>query len=65
MVKTINNASAPTILVARALPPYPVIIAYTDNVVALIRIVKSIREMGYEPFLSDQDVELLVSGSKR
>jgi uncharacterized protein YdbL (DUF1318 family) len=58
MVKTINNASAPTTLVASALPPYLVIIASTDNVVALVRIVKSMREMGYESFLSDQDVEI-------
>lgn len=58
-MKTINNASTPTILVALALPPYPVIIASTDNIIALVRIVKSMREMGYEPFLSDQDIEIV------
>jgi hypothetical protein len=29
-----------------------------DNMVALVRIVKSMREMGYKPLLADQDAEV-------
>jgi hypothetical protein len=58
-MEKIGNASTPTTLVALAVPSDLVITEPTNNVVILVQIVKSKREMGCDPFLGDQEVKIV------
>jgi hypothetical protein len=37
----------------------PIVTTPTNNVIALVWIVKSMREMGCKPFLKEQDIEIV------
>ena len=58
VIKNIHDASTSTPTTVIAMPPAPVITTPIDNMVALVRIVKCMREMGYKPLLADQDAEV-------
>ena len=53
-------ASSPTQTTPTTQIPHaaPMTSMTTDNVVPLVRLVKSMREMGYEPYMGEQDVEI-------
>jgi len=59
VMENIGNAHTPTTLVALAVPLALVITEPTDNVVILVQIVRSKREMGCDPFLGDQEVKII------
>jgi hypothetical protein len=50
VMKTMGSVLDP---VALAVPPTLVVTTPTNSVVALVRIMKSMREMGCEPFIGD------------
>jgi len=58
VIKNIHDASTSTPTTAIAMPPAPVITIPIDNMVALVRIVKCMREKGYKPLLADQDAKV-------
>jgi len=58
VIKNIHDAPTSTPTTALVMPPAPVITTPIDNMVALVRIVKCMREMGYKPLLADQDAEV-------
>lgn len=47
-----------TVLVAPAEQTTPIIMTFTNNVVTLVQIVQSMRELGCEPYLKELDVEI-------
>jgi len=53
------GASAPTIPIALAVQVALVPTKKADSVVTLVRIVKSMRELGCEPFLGKPDAEIM------
>jgi hypothetical protein len=58
VIEAMPGASAPTIPVAPAVQTAPAATKKADNVVTLVRIVKSMRELGCEPFLGEPDAEI-------
>jgi len=58
MVGTMTNASTFTTLVSPIVLVAPVVMTSKNNMVALVQIMKSLRQMGYKPFLGDQDAEI-------
>jgi hypothetical protein len=58
MVGTMTNASAFTTLVSPIVLVTPVVMTSKNSMVALVRIMKSLRQMGYKPFLGDQHAEI-------
>jgi hypothetical protein len=58
VIEAMPGASAPTIPVAPAVQAVPAATTKADNVVTLVRIVKSMRELGCEPFLGEPDAEI-------
>ena len=59
VMENIGNALASILPVALVMPPTLVVMKPIDHVVALIWILKSMREMGYEPFLRDQNAKII------
>jgi hypothetical protein len=58
VIKAMSSALAPTIPIAPTVQAAPATTTKADNVVTLVRIVKSIRELGCEPFLGEPDAEI-------
>jgi len=58
VIEAMPGASAPTIPVAPAVQAAPAATTKADNVVTLVRIVKSMRELGCEPFLGEPNAEI-------
>jgi hypothetical protein len=59
VMENIGNALASILLVALVMPPTPMVMKPIDHVVALIWILKSMREMGCGPFLRDQKAKII------
>jgi len=59
VIEAMSGASAPTIPIAPAVQAAPATTTKAENVVTLVRIVKNIRELGCEPFLSEPDAEIV------
>ena len=58
VIEAMPGASAPTIPIAPAVQTAPAAMTKADNVVTLVRIVKSMRELRCEPFLGELDAEI-------
>jgi hypothetical protein len=58
VIEAMPGASTPTIPIASAVQAAPVATKKADNVVTSVRIVKSMRELGCEPFLGEPDAEI-------
>jgi len=58
VIEAIPGASAPTIPIASAVQTTPAATKKADNMVTLVRIVKSMRELGCGPFLGEPDAEV-------
>lgn len=58
VIEAMPGALASTAPVAPAVQTIPVATAPVDSVVTLVRTVKSVRELGCEPFLDEPDVEI-------
>jgi len=59
VMENIGNALASILPVALVMPLTLVVMKPIDHVVALIWILKCMREMGYEPFLRDQNAKII------
>jgi len=58
VIEAMPGASALTILIASAVQTASAATTKADNMVTLVRIVKSIRELGCRPFLGEPDAEI-------
>jgi hypothetical protein len=58
VIEAMSGASAPTIPIASAVQTASASTTKADNMVTLVRIVKSMRELGCGPFLGEPDAEI-------
>ena len=58
VIVAMPGGSAPTIPIAPTVQATPMATIKADSVVTLVRIVKSMRELGCEPFLGEPDAEI-------
>jgi hypothetical protein len=58
VIEAMPGALAPTIPISPVVQAAPTAMTKADNVVILVRIVKSMRELGCEPFLGEPDAEI-------
>ena len=58
VIEAMPGASTPTAPVTPAVQTIPVVAAPVDSVVTLVQTVKSMRELGCEPFLGEPDAEI-------
>ena len=58
VIEAMFGASTPTIPITPVVQTALVATIKADGVVTLVRIVKSMRELGYEPFLGEPDAEI-------
>jgi len=58
VMENMSNSSNSTTLVASTVPPVLIITTPTDNVVTLVWIVRSLRDIGRDLFQRDQDMEI-------
>jgi len=58
VIEAMLGVSALIILVALTIQAAPVVIILDNSMVAIVQIVKSMRELGCEPFLTEPNVEI-------
>jgi len=62
VIEAMPGASAPTMPIVLIIQATPVAMIKADSVVTLVRIVKSMRELGCEPFLGEPDAKIAEDG---